>query len=323
MTSPVEDTAYRLEPVVRRKATALGELGRLWLGNLPALIAELEAQWAIRVEHSLSGGTSAFVGAARTVDGAQVVLKLGLPDPDLSDEIGTLERARGRGYVHVLASDRLRNAILLERLGPRLSDAGLSPDDQLSILARLLPLAWQVPAPLSGPKSVPYDKATSLHGLVRRLWEQSDRPCSGRLIELALEFATRRANAFDPRQCVSVHGDAAAANAMRALSTRPGAESGYVFVDPDGFVGDPAYDVGVALRDWCAELLASSDPGAVARHYSRLLAQSTGMDEDAVWEWGFLERVSTGLYAHSFGAFELSEPFFASAEALASSPAFT
>jgi len=323
MTSPVDDTAYRVEPVVRRKAAALGKPGRLWLANVPALIAELEAQWGIRVEHSMTGGTSAYVGAARTVDGTQVVLKLGLPDPDFGDEVGTLERARGRGYVHMLASDRVRGAMLLERLGPRLSDAGLSPDDQISVLGRLLPLAWEVPAPLSGVKSVPYDKATSLHGLVRRLWEQSDKPCSGRLIELALEFATRRANAFDPRQCVSVHGDASAANAMRVLSARPGAESGYVFVDPDGFVGDPAYDVGVALRDWCAELLSSNDPVAEARHYCRLLADSTGMDEEAVWEWGFLERVSTGLYAYSFGAVELSEPFFASAQALASSPTFT
>jgi streptomycin 6-kinase len=46
------------------------------------------------------------------------------------------------------------------------------------------------------------------------------------------------------------------------------------------------------------------------------------MDEQAIWEWGFLERISTGLYAHSLGAVELGEPFFASAQALASSPTF-
>jgi streptomycin 6-kinase len=67
-----------------------------------------------------------------------------------------------------------------------------------------------------------------------------------------------------------VHGDAAAANVLQVLAPREGAETGFVLVDPDGFVGDPAYDLGVALRDWCPQLLASGDPLTLARHYRRL-----------------------------------------------------
>lgn len=40
------------------------------------------------------------------------------------------------------------------------------------------------------------------------------------------------------------------------------------------------------------------------------------MAEKAIWDWGFLERVSTGLYAMSFGAEDLARPFLESAEAL-------
>lgn len=36
-----------------------------------------------------------------------------------------------------------------------------------------------------------------------------------------------------------------------------------------------------------------------------------------MWEWGFLERVSTGLYARSLGADELAAPFLATATRLA------
>ena len=89
-----------------------------------------------------------------------------------------------------------------------------------------------------------------------------------------------------------------------------------MFVDPDGYLADPAYDLGVALRDWCPELLAASDPAALARRYCRTLAAHSGHDEDAIWEWGYLERVSTGLYCLAMGADELGRPFLQTAAAL-------
>jgi streptomycin 6-kinase len=312
----MEDAAYLVQPVVQLKAASLGDEGQRWLTSLPDLIAELEERWFIRMERSLSGGTAAYIGAARTADGLPVVLKISVPDPALGDEIGTLERARGRGYVRLLAGDHARRAMLLERLGPRLSEAEPSPDRQIETLCRLLRTAWEVRPPESGRMAVPHDKATSLHGLVSRLWAELDEPCSERVVELALLFARRRADAFDPGRCVVVHGDAAAANALRVLAARPGADTGFVFVDPDGFLADATYDLGVTLRDWCTELLASDDPHALARHYCHLLAAHCGMDEEAIWEWGFLERVSTGLYALAMGAGDLSKPFFATAEAL-------
>ncbi len=130
-----------------------------------------------------------------------------------------------------------------------------------------------------------------------------------------MECAERRAVAFDPERCVVVHGDAAAANVLRVLAPREGAKSGYVFVDPDGFLGDPTYDLGVALRDWCPQLLAG-DASALARGYCRLMATRTGMEEAAIWEWGFLERMSTGLYLLSLDAESLARPFLAAADAL-------
>jgi streptomycin 6-kinase len=207
--------------------------------------------------------------------------------------------------------------MLLEALGPSLPQANLPPGRQIEILCRLLTTAWTVPPPISGPGAVPHDKATALGALVRRLsGELVAAPCSPRVLDRALLFARRRAEAFDPARSFQVHGDAAAANALSVLSPRPGAEAGFVFVDPDGFLGDPAYDAGVALRDWCAELLASEDPRALARLFAARLAGGTGLDEQAIWEWGYLERVSTGLYAFAMGAHALSRPFFDTAEAL-------
>jgi streptomycin 6-kinase len=35
-----------------------------------------------------------------------------------------------------------------------------------------------------------------------------------------------------------------------------------------------------------------------------MLATLTGVDETAIWEWGFIERVSTGLLATELGMAE-------------------
>ena len=57
--------------------------------------------------------------------------------------------------------------------------------------------------------------------------------------------------------------------------------------------GDP-HPANAVLREWCSELLAGDAP-TVARRYCHLLASHTSVDEQALWEWGFLERVSSGL----------------------------
>jgi streptomycin 6-kinase len=305
-----------VSPVVRLRAESLGGDGRRWLEHLPAVVAEIEARWGISLDRSLSGGTAAFVASGLTSDGVPVVLKIGVPDPALRDEIGTLERAQGRGYVLLLDHDALHGAMLLEALGESLSTSGLPPVQQLRILGTLAATAWTVSRPAAGRPAMPVNKAGGLRDLVDRLWREVEPDCPVRVRDEALACADRRAAAFDPATCVVVHGDAAAANALRVLEPRIGAETGFVFVDPDGFVGDPAYDHGVSLRDWCPELLASADPRGLMAGYVQVLTAHTGFDSATIRDWAYLERVSTGLFALSIGAIDLGTPFLQTATAL-------
>ena len=116
---------------------------------------------------------------------------------------------------------------------------------------------------------------------------------------------------------VVVHGDPHPGNLLAVPNPRPGAETGYVFVDPDGFVADRAYDLGVALRDWCGWLLGP-DARRTAEGFCAVLAERSGVDAQRIWEWGFLERVSTGLYVMDVvgGPESVSRPYLDSAEKL-------
>lgn len=159
----------------------------------------------------------------------------------------------------------------------------------------------------------PVDKAASLHELVERLWVDLDRPCPEAVVERALTYAERRR--ADPGEPVVVHGDPHPANLLAVPQPRPGAGTGWCFVDPDGFVADRAYDLGVVLRDWSASVQA---PGGRARleGWCALLADRSGVDATRIWEWGFLERVSSGLHLAEIGAPRAAEPFLRSAALL-------
>ncbi|MGW6533679.1 aminoglycoside phosphotransferase family protein [Streptomyces venezuelae] len=309
-----------VSPVVRRRAELLGAAGEEWLAGLPALVADLARRWSVTVGAPFRAGAGGYVARARAEDGTALVLKLALPEPGSAGQIATLLRAGGRGYVRVLDHDADRFALLMEHLGAPLSELALPPERQIAVLCATLRRAWRVPrSPEPLTEAADEDKATGLAVLVERLWRDLDRPCSVAAYDRAMTYAERRAGAHRTSRAVVVHGDPHPGNLLRLPASgtpRAGAESGFVFVDPDGFLADPAYDLGVVLRDWCAELL-SGDARRLARRYCALLAEESGADATAVWEWGYLERVSTALYLLAHGAEAPSRPYFATAEILA------
>ncbi|WP_114560168.1 aminoglycoside phosphotransferase family protein [Desertihabitans aurantiacus] len=298
--------------VVRARARAAGDPG--WADRLPRLLTDLEQAWSLEVTGVLTGGTASVVVRAVAADGRPVVVKAAVPGTGSARQVHTLLRAAGNGYVQVLAHAPEHEAVLLEALGTSLAASGLPPGEQLVRLARLVRRAWQVAPSVAAGE--PEDKAAGLAALVSRLWHELDRPCPEPVVEEALACAARRAADFDPSGCVVVHGDAAPANAARVLDPRPGTEDGFVLLDPDGFVGDPTYDLGVAVRDWCPQLLTSRSPADLLDGWCETVAGVAGVDPAVVWDWGFLERVSTGLFVLSLGGRDQARPFLRTAEVL-------
>ncbi len=292
-----------LPPAVRNEAIAVGAAA--WLDDLPGLIAELELEWGIAVGAAYQDATEAFVAEATLDDGRPAVLKLVVPRDGeaAAHEIAVLRITDGKGCAQLLRHDVERGALLLERLGRSLHDLALPLRLRHEILCQSAAQVWRPVPDCALPTGA--DKGRLLIDLITTQWDELERPCSERAIDHAVSCASRRIDAHDDERAVLVHGDVHQWNVLEA-------EVGYKLVDPDGLQAEPEYDLGIIMREDPLELL-DGDPMVRARW----LAARTGLDATAIWEWGVVERVSTGLLCAQIDMQPIASQMLAAADHIA------
>jgi streptomycin 6-kinase len=273
----------RVPDVVANAAAACG--ADRWLADLPRLVADLEAEWSVSVARPYPYATEAFVAEASLSDGTPAVLKLLIPHEGtvVGHEITMLQLAGGQGCVSLLRHDAARGALLLERLGPSLFELGRPLTQRLEILVTTATTLWRPAAGAGLPTGA--DKAGRLVDFVTTQWEELGHPCSEAAVDQAVACAARRVAAHDDERAVLVHGDVHQLNALQV----PGHTS-FKLVDPEGLLAEAECDLGVMMRNDPMELL-EGDPWGRARW----LAERCGLDATAIWEWGVVERVASGL----------------------------
>jgi streptomycin 6-kinase len=271
----------KVPEVVRNKAVAAG--AAQWLDELPRMIADVEREWSLTVGRAFDDATEAFVADATLADGTRAVLKLVVPRTGdaARHEITVLRLADGEGCARLLRDDVSRGALLLERLGRSLHELGVPMRRRHEILYSTAARVWRPAAGCGLPSGA--QKGRWLVEFIAKMWEELDHPCSERAVDDALACAARRIAAHDDERAVLVHGDVHEWNALES-------DDGFRLVDPDGLLAEPEYDLGILMREDPLELLEGD-----AHERARWLARRSGLDATAIWEWGVVERVSTGL----------------------------
>jgi streptomycin 6-kinase len=135
-----------------------GAAGAEWLSELPIRIAACARRWSLTVLPPFAPLSYNYVAPAVRADGAPVVLKLGVPNPELTTaiappvaEIAALRLCHGQGIVQLLDADPEQGALLLERLTPGTALSRLADDEQAtSIAAQVMRQIWQ-PVPPDTP----------------------------------------------------------------------------------------------------------------------------------------------------------------------------
>ncbi|QXC62350.1 aminoglycoside phosphotransferase family protein [Aquihabitans sp. G128] len=285
---PSSPSLAALPDPVRRKAIAVG--AEAWLDELPTRLAQLAGRWGLVIGSPFPDATEGFVAPVDLEGGGRAVLKVVVPRAGgaAQREATVLRQAQGEGCARLLRHDEALGALLVERLGPSLRDLDLPLGRRLEVLADAATALWRpVPAGLALPSGA--ERAGEIAAGIVERWDRLGRPCSEAAVAHALACAERRVAAHDDERAVLVHGDVHQWNALQA-------DDGFKLVDPDGVRAEPECDLGVLLREDPVELL-QGDPFDRAR----VLAARTGLDATAIWEWGVLERVSTGLVCEEVG----------------------
>jgi streptomycin 6-kinase len=293
--------------VVRNRAIAEGHEN--WIHELADIVRGLERDWSIEVGRTYDEGTEAFVTDAVLADGTPAVLKILVPRRGgaIDDHEATVLRlADGDGCPVLYRDDPARGALLMERLGPSMFALGLPYERRVPILCDAASRIWR-PAP-AAQLPTGADKATWLIEFITTTWADLGEPCARRTVEHAVACAERRQASHDPERAVLVHGDVQQWNALQAADS-------FKLVDPDGLVAEAEYDLGVILREDPDEP-AAADTAATARW----MAARHGLDARSIWEWGVVERVSTGLVATKIGLQPVGRQMLALADRIAVSP---
>ena len=281
-----------LPEALRRNALAEGDAGRRWVSDLEVIVAEVTTALELQVNSAFARSSESLVLEVLQSNGNRAVLKLGRPGVDLRRETEVCRMANGRILPKVLAHHPEFNALLLEALGRPISALGWSVDAQMRAICRTLEALWQTPTNGTGLVK----GSGRAHGMRKLIDVRSrglDAPSDVATRNRAFDYAAERADAHRDDASVFVHGDAHANNTLTLLAGSEAPDAECKLIDPKGYYAEPACDLALIMRAFTPALV--DDPVRLGRERCAWLAERTGANERAIWQWGFLARVVSGL----------------------------
>ena len=105
------------------------EDGERFLAVLPSLIDEVSQRWGLTDVQPVPNLSFHFVAFARRGN-EDVILKMGITNPEYISEMAALRLFNGDGACQLLECDEERGLILLERLKPGIMLSELEDDDE-------------------------------------------------------------------------------------------------------------------------------------------------------------------------------------------------
>ena len=265
-----------------------GPAGVAWLAQLPALLAEVAARWSLTVLPPFPELSYNYVAPVVGPDGAALVLKAGVPHSELWDEMEALRLFDGRGIARLVAADRERGVLLLERVLPGESLRTVADDDeQARVLAEVLLALDGVALPDGHGFRTIAHLARGLERLRAEFGGTGPFPpervirAEGLFRELAAGTAALRL----------IHGDLNPGNILRAT------RAPWLAIDPKGYAGDPLWDVATFLNDPPGSLSPGDLRRLQARRVARL-AEALVQPRDAILAWAEAHAVLSAWWSY-------------------------
>ena len=270
--------------------------GPAFLARLPELIREYEARWEIRALPPFPLSYN-YVAPAVTLDGRDVVLKLGVPDPEFTCEIEALRLYAGDGAARLLKAEPERGAQLLERVLPGEPLGQLDDDDAATLIAaEKMAQLWR---PLPPGHSFP-DLRRWTRSLSQYAARRADPPGP-----LRAHLVRRAAALLDdllaaPEEPVLLHGDFHHWNVLRA-EREPPEPVPWLAIDPKGIAAERAFEVGPLLYNPFDDLLAHPNLARLTARRLDILVERLGLDRQRLVACGFVGAMLSACWSAEQG----------------------
>jgi len=279
----------------RTVLATFGPAGSQWLADLQALVAKAAQRWDLVIEQPFPNLSYNYVTRARRAGGQIVVLKLGVPNPELASEAKALRFYDGHGAARLLDADSELGMLLLEHLHPghTLLPTSLRDDDEATrVAARVMQTLWR-PAPVEHSFPTISLWARGFERL-RAHFEGGTGPFPSRLVSLA--EAIYQELLGSPHTAVLLHGDLHHDNILAV-------GQGWLAIDPKGIVGEAAYETGALLRNPLPQMLSRHDITVLCARRAAILGEFLEMDRERILKWAFAQAVLS-----TWWSFEDSDP---------------
>lgn len=257
----------------------LGVRAEAWLAALPDLLANVARRWQLTLLPHFEVLSYSYVSPVTCADGTPAVLKIGVPNRELTLSIEALEFMQGDHMVRLLQADADRGVMLLEKLSPGLMLTTVVDDEQATRIAcEVMQKLWK-PAPAVHPFPTVADWAAGLKKIPVRY------PTISPLPQAWINRAEGLFADLLPSQAAPVvlHGDLHHYNVLSG-------EKGWKAIDPQGVVGEPVYETGALLRN-PFDLFDRPDPLKLTERRIAILGEQLGFDRQRILDWAIAQAV--------------------------------
>ena len=259
--------------------------GERFLAVLPVLIDEVSDRWGLTKVTPVPNLSFNFVAFANRGDD-EVILKMGVPNPELTSEMTALKLFSGDGACQLLEHDEKRGLLLLERLKPGKMLAELEDDEERTIIAaEVMSKLWRkVP---SDNKFIKLSDWFTGLKKIRPHFDGGTGPFPKKLLERVESFLPEL---FADTDVKLMHGDFHHFNILSS-------ERGWLVIDPKGVIGPVGYEVGpLMLNPWSS----ISDWNRFKVHAERrvsILAERLGWEREKIIKWSTAHAILSAWWS--------------------------
>ena len=258
------------------------EEGVQFIKDLPRLIDESSQLWNLRHVQAVPNLSYNFVAFAKQAD-VDVVLKIGVPNPELNSEIAALKLFNGDGACQLLGCDEERGFLLLERLKPGIMLADLTNDDERTNIALdVMQKIWRK-VPADGSDGI-FIKLSDWFGALKKIrlkFNGGTGPFPEKILEQVESFLPELlADSLGAEHALPllIHGDFHHFNVMLS-------ERGWLAIDPKGVIGPAGYEIGPLMLNPWNSISDRSRLKAQTKRRVSIISERLGWERESILKW--------------------------------------